>query len=152
MSRTIDLGEGRDGALTVAMEVDVGPAVVAVTAPPTSAAAAPTGSILKPIGIGALAVGGAGLLLGGITGGLAIARHGDLTTECKPTCNTSSSQSDLSSYHTLGALSTAGFVIGAVGLGSGLTLLLLAPRSDAKASAGVWPYVGPSGAGAAGRF
>ena len=113
-------------------------------------------SVLKPLGIGALGLGAAGLVLGAVTGGLAIGKHSNLKTEC-PTgsCDTTASQSDLSTYQTLGALSTAGFVIGGVGAAGGLVMLLMAPKSESKpapAAASIQPWFGPGSVGAFGTF
>jgi hypothetical protein len=159
-TRALDLGPGKEDAVTIAL-TKAAPAVAATDVPvPAGSVATPTGpsgggSILKPVGIGALGVGAAGLVLGAVTGGLALSKHGDLKTAC-PTgaCDTAASQSTLSSYHTLGTLSTVGFVLGGVGLASGITLLVMAPKSDSRpaSTASIRPYLGLGSLGATGTF
>jgi hypothetical protein len=112
----------------------------------------------KTLGFVALGVGGVGLIEGIITGVLAMGKHSTLAKECTGpggTCpNTDSS--DLSSYHTMGALSDVGFIVGGVGLAGGLVLVLTAPKSTPASSpaAGlsVTPYIGLGTAGATGTF
>ena len=114
-----------------------------------------SGSIYKPLAIGAFAVGGAGLVLGAVTGVVALGKHSDLKTECPSgSCDTTASQSTLSSYKTMGALSTAGFIIGGAGVGGGVLLLVLAPKSPSPAKTGttVQPYIGFGTVGARGTF
>lgn len=102
----------------------------------------------------ALGVGGAGLVVGGITGGLAVSDHSSLTSTCKPACGPSQ-QSDLSSYHTMATVSTVGFIVGGVGAAVGVTLLLLQPSAaPAAPTTGlhVEPAIGLGSIGATGTF
>ncbi len=89
------------------------------------------GSILPILGWTAIAVGGAGLILGAVTGGLALGKHGDLTDACDDdsVCDPAL-QSDLDSFHTLGTISTIGFIAGGVLAATGVVLLIAAPSSD----------------------
>lgn len=163
-TRALDLADGKDATLSIALQkaelAQAGAAPVAATpagsAPPAAPGAPSHGSILKPLGYGALAVGGAGLVLGAVTGGLALGKHGDLNTACPGgSCTTAASQSTLSSYHTLGALSTVGFIVMVAGGGGGLTMLLMAPKSDSQpppATASIRPYFGLGTVGAVGTF
>jgi hypothetical protein len=97
------------------------------------------GSGLKIAGIVTLGVGGAGLILGAITGGLAI---GDHTTLVNGGCGSSacppSQQSNLDSYHTMGTLSTIGFVAGGVLAAAGIVMWILAPSAKKTEKAGAW--------------
>ncbi|EYF06941.1 hypothetical protein [Chondromyces apiculatus] len=108
----------------------------------------------KTLGIVALGVGGAGLILGGVTGGLALGKHSDLSERCPGGQCPSGEASTLDSYHTLGTLSTVGFVVGGVGVAAGTILLLTAPRASSASSQGAWiaPRVGLGYLGAEGRF
>jgi hypothetical protein len=112
------------------------------------------GSALRPIGIVAISIGGAGLLLGGVTGGLAIATHGNLASECPGGgCASSSGQADLSKYRTMGTLSTIGFVVGGAGIVSGVAFLLATPAGPKPtATASVRPVIGLGSIGVAGAF
>ncbi len=101
----------------------------------------------------AFGVGGIGLVLGAVTGVLAIGKHSTLSDECKNGCGPGTPQDDLSSYHTMGTLSTVGFIVAGVGAAAGVVLLVTEPktapttgllrRSDAGASVSL---------GAAGTF
>jgi hypothetical protein len=107
----------------------------------------------------ALGVGGAGLIAGGITGGLALGAHSNLQNKCgggSGTCPPSA-QSDVDSYNTFGAISTVGFVVGGVGAAAGVVLLLLKPNlvSTSPAPAAglqVHPVLGLGAVGAEGTF
>jgi hypothetical protein len=118
----------------------------------------------KPVTIGAFALGGAGLVLGGVTGVLAMSKHNKLSTECADGVCSSGQKADYDSYHTLGMLSTIGFVTAGVGAGAGVVLLLVKPQSlvqqqptqtgKANGSQGFrWtPFVGVASAGVEGTF
>ncbi len=100
----------------------------------------------------AFGVGGAGLVLGAVTGGLAVGKHSTLQKECPNDVCGPSASSDLSSYHTMGALSTVGFVVAGVGVAGGVVLLFVTPKSQASTSAWITPFVGPGSVGAVGHF
>jgi hypothetical protein len=104
---------------------------------------------LKVAGIVTLGVGGAGLILGAITGGIAIGDHGDIANACPDAKNCPSSvQGKIDSYNTMGALSTVGFIAGGVLAVAGIVMWVLAPsaKKTEKAAAWITPF------GVAGRF
>jgi len=106
------------------------------------------------IGFVGLGLGGAGLAMGAITGGLALAKHSDLVSKC-PGGHCKLSQegalgSEANAYNTLGAVSTAGFVAGGALFVTGVILLVTAP-GPARNTA-VTPLIGPGYVGATGRF
>jgi len=165
-TRAVDVGEGKEQSVSIALvKADATPAAVM---PPASAPSTPTngptgspssGSVLRPVAIGAFALGGAGLVMGAVTGGLALGKQSTLKSECPGgVCSTATAQSDASGYHTMETLSTVGFIVGGVGLGGGLVLLLLAPKSEAKTppaaptAVTVQPYLGFGSVGATGTF
>jgi hypothetical protein len=117
----------------------------------------------KPLTISAFALGGAGLVVGGVTGVMAIRKHNDLSKACPgPTC----SEKDNTKYETLATTSTIGFVAGGVGVAAGILLLVIKPQSlvqqspagsggptDAQRTGFTWsPYLGPSSTGISGTF
>lgn len=114
------------------------------------------------VGIVLLGVGSAGVLVGAVTGGLALQKHADLEAAgCTPEGCPASQQEALGSYHTLGTVSTAGFITGGVGLAAGLVLVLTAPKAPKKPEATqaraplaptVRPYIGAGEIGVVGRF
>ncbi len=118
----------------------------------------------KPVTIGAFAVGGAGIVLGSVTGILAMSKHNRLAADCRNGECGPEQKADYDSYHTLGMLSTIGFVAGGVGAATGVVLLLVkpqvlvkqeAPGDQARSSRSrvTWsPFVGVGSAGVEGTF
>jgi hypothetical protein len=136
-----------------------GPAPSAAPAgpPPSSAppeSAPPSASNPRRIvGIVGMALGGAGLALGGIMGGVVIAKHASLLTSCPgskcPVSQASTLVPQVSQYHTFSTVSTAGFIAGGVLAATGIVLFATAPKSS-QPSVGV--TVGPAWAGLQGSF
>jgi hypothetical protein len=111
------------------------------------------GSGLKVAGIVTLGVGGAGLILGAITGGIAIGDHGDIANACPDAKNCPSSvQGKIDSYNTMGALSTVGFIAGGVLAVAGIVMWVLAPSAKKTEKAAAWITLSPVSWGVAGRF
>ena len=107
----------------------------------------------------AFGVGGAGLIVGSVTGVLALQAHSDLEAECPTgTCTPAPEdehevRSDLSRYHTFGTISGIGFIVGIAGAATGTVLYLTgSPSEPAPQRAALWPVLGPSRVGVAGRF
>lgn len=123
------------------------PPAPAVTAPPETV----TTKRDRTLAIVALGVGGAGLVFGGVTGALAMSKHGDLDGECPGGKCPSRLQSDVDGFHTMATLSTIGFIVGGVGVAAGAVLWFTAPKKTVRGFE--WhPYVGANGGGLAGRF
>ncbi len=161
--QVIALREGE--ALTVALQLKPLPAPVADRAAP-----APAAPILKPKAkdpgwrkpamVGAFALGGAGIAVGSVTGILAMTKHNQLVQDCpERTCGPDQA-SNYDDFHTLGAVSTIGFIVGGVGLGTGVVLLLVKPKAAAEApaplpntqSVKLSPFIGVGAAGVRGSF
>jgi hypothetical protein len=107
---------------------------------------------LATVGWVGVVAGGVGLATGAIAGILAIGKHSTLANECSNPSNCNA-QSDISSYHTLGTLSTVGFIAGGVLAGAGLVLVFTSPSSPPSSGAAtVRPYVGLGSIGAVGAF
>ena len=112
------------------------------------------GSTQRTIGLVGMGVGGAGLVVGAITGVLAIGKHSSLATTCQNGCP-ASAQSDIDSYHSMGLISTVGFIAGGVLAVGGAVLFLTAPSGKSAApatGARVTPYIGLGSVGATGTF
>lgn len=116
----------------------------------------------KPVTIGAFALGGAGIVLGSITGVMAMSKHDKLAAACDNTKCYAPQKGVYDNYHTLGMISTIGFVAGGVSAGVGVVLLLVKPQTlvkqesppDAPKRTGFqWsPFVGVGSAGVEGTF
>jgi len=110
-------------------------------------------SVMPVLGWTAIGIGGAGLALGAVMGGLAMAKHGDLSDACGDGGQCPADQQDsLDSYRTFGLVSTVGFIAGGVLAASGVVLLLAAPSDSAEAAGQVRLQVGLGHAHAAVRF
>lgn len=109
----------------------------------------------------AFGAGGVGLVVGSVTGALAISAHSDLESQCRGpggTCQPASAEEkrrmdgDVSRYRTLGVLSGVGFAVGIAGAATGVVLLLTGKQQSEVAALPVVPLVGPGTVGVEGRF
>ncbi len=125
---------------------------VALPAAAPAPAAEPKASPYKTAAIVSFSVAGAGLVVGAVTGIMAIDKHSTLEGECSNGCVTPESQDRLSTYHTLGTVSTIGFIVAGVGATTGIVALFAAPKAATSQSAWIRPTVGPMSIGAVGQF
>ena len=162
-STTVTLAEGGRQDITLLLERDPNAAAVVPTTPTTPTTAA-GGPVTPPEPAPAhsntpayivLGIGGAGLVVGGITGALAFGKASDCPNKV---CKT---QSDLDSAKSMATVSTIGFGVGIVGVAVGTILLLTGNKSEAPpAQAGahpprqlaVQPWFGVNAAGLMGSF
>lgn len=122
----------------------------------TTSAAGP----LRPVGWAAIGVGAAGLVIGAVTGGLAIAKNDELVAAgCKDGVCPASAESTLKDYDTLKIVSGTGLVGGLALLAGGVILVAVAPSSKPAATGArrpapprVTPFVGLGGVGVKGVF
>jgi hypothetical protein len=170
----VTLAEG--GSQEIAIKLEKDPAAAVATTPPpvatppvvtTGPTAPPADSAPKKnntLAYVALGVGGAGLVVGGITGFLALGKKGDLKG-CEGTKCPSNQQSTLDSAKSMATVSTVGFTVGFVGVAVGVVLLVTG-NSNSSASLGapkvakreplgrvhLEPWVGAQSAGLSGTF
>jgi hypothetical protein len=154
--KSIELGDGADGSVDFQLKLDPD----AATKPePKAVPAAPLENTKHnhdhtPSYV-AFGVGGIGLVVGGVTGALALSKRATLIKACDPShvCATNE-QSTLNAYDSFGTVSAVGFGLGVVGIGAGLALWLLDsdPSPAPAASVVVRPYVGFASLGAMGVF
>jgi hypothetical protein len=158
-----NVGEGGSQTVQITLKKDLS-APPASAAPPATPPAGgvdtppegtpPKRSILPWIAFG---VGGAGLLTGAITGGLALGQHSSISSDCGggSSCPTTE-QGKIDSFHTMALVSDIGFVVAGVGAAAGVVLLIVHPYDSAPAApaAGfrVTPTVGFGSVGAIGTF
>ncbi|MGO9836125.1 MAG: hypothetical protein ACLP1X_18135 [Polyangiaceae bacterium] len=143
------------GPAPVAGPAPAGP--VSLTGSSTAPEATPSGkhSALPWVAFG---IGGAGLIFGGITGLLAVGDHSTLANHCTNGTCPPSQDSNLSSYHTMGALSTVGFIVGGVGVAAGVVLLVTQPKGEPSTTPAtatgfqIAPAIGLGSVGAVGTF
>jgi hypothetical protein len=168
VSQSVTIPEGAAQSVTLTLTKDTGapaglvvPVAGAVAPPPATGvsgvdtSSSGGGSGMKTAAFISFGIGGAGLIEGAITGIVAISKHSSLSSACHNGSCPASEDSAISSYHTMGTLSTVGFIIAGVGAASGVTLFLLAPKSTpAGPTTGltISPYVGLGAAGATGTF
>jgi hypothetical protein len=109
----------------------------------------------------AFGLGGAGVVVGTITGIMALGRKSDATTNCPQSHCVQGSQgeADLSAAKTLATASTVGFIVGGVGIATGVVLLFTSSSSTPSASRAslpptpaVHPELGLGYAGVRGTF
>jgi hypothetical protein len=163
--KLVNLQEGE--SVNIAFELEDAPPDAPPEPPETSPVVTneppPEPAWRKPAIIGAFALGGAGLALGGVTGILAIKKHAKLSPACVGGTCGPDQKADLDSYHTLGTLSTIGFIVGGVGAATGTVLLFVKPpSSEGGATSGashkprsavhLTPFVGLGSAGVEGTF
>lgn len=151
--KTVVLGDGADEVVTIELEAEPQEETETQEAVELSTS---DGSTRKTLGYVSLVVGGVGLVAGTAFGLMARSTRDDLRSSC---ANDVCSESERDTYDKgkmQANLSTAGFVVGGVGLGVGAVLLLTAsPDKETAASteaATIRPYVGPTGAGLYGSF
>jgi len=104
-------------------------------APPKAADTAPAGGTQRTLGWVSVGVGGAGLVLGGVAGGMAVAKHSALETDCGGGTCPAGFSDRIASYNRLGTISTAGFIAGGVFAATGVVLLVTAPKAEASSAA-----------------
>ncbi|MFS8069715.1 MAG: hypothetical protein ACMG6S_25395 [Byssovorax sp.] len=169
---TVSLAEGKSESVTIELKprqaepppvVAVAPAVKPPTATPALMTPAPpepdqikgNGSTRKTIAFVALGVGAAGLLVGSITGGLALSKHSDITISCPeghcPKGQQAIFDPAIDRYNTMGAISTIGFLAGGALAATGVVLMLTAPKKMTT-QATVTPLIGLGFVGATGSF
>jgi hypothetical protein len=164
----VTLTEGRTETVTIELKpgpggppppdappvVGPGPASPGVLPPPAQEAADGSGALRKKIGFAAVGVGGASLLVGAITGGLAARKHGSIASQCPgghcSPGSMSTLQPEIDTYNTLGNTSTATLVIGGALAATGVILIVTAPKAPQKAS--LTPLIGAGYGGLLGRF
>jgi hypothetical protein len=165
---SVTLAEGGAQELSIRLEIDASaaPATPPPAPPPVvSVGPTPPPSDTSPkknntLAYVALGVGGAGLLVGGVTGFLALGKKSDLEG-CQDKKCPSSEADKLDSAKSLATVSTVGFAVGFVGVGAGVVLLLTgngnssAARATpklAKSGLDVQPWFGGTSAGINGTF
>ncbi|MSP26723.1 MAG: hypothetical protein EXR75_16595 [Myxococcales bacterium] len=122
-------------------------------------------SVLAMVGFGALGVGAAGLVVGGVAGGIVVSDEARLALLCPDRRCFPKDHADAASFERTRMASSIGFFAGgALGAGGAVLLILDAlgtldtpgessdPAANADASARVMPFIAPAGVGITGWF
>ncbi len=155
------LGEGETKTIVLRFSASttptvVGPVVTTEQPKPVTddqaAKPAASGSGLRTVGFVTLAVGGAAVVAGAVTGGLAMAKRGSIDgcegNRCPP-----SARASVGEYNDLRTISSVCFIGGGVLAATGLVLVFTAPKSAKPAAAKsepslrLAPFVGVGTAG-----
>jgi hypothetical protein len=108
------------------------------------------GKTQRTVGWVSLGVGAAGLAVGTATGILVAVKYGSLSNDCPNRQCGPEHWSASNSYATMRTVSTVGFVVGAVGVAAGVTLLLTSPKERPTGNLAL--YVAPASAGLQGSY
>lgn len=102
----------------------------------------------------AFGVGGAGLILGGVTGAMELGKVSGLESLCPDKQCPPEHRSEVDSARTLATISTVGFAVGAAGAVTGAVLLVLRKKPDPAKASGLYvsPWVGVGSVGVSGVF
>ena len=131
----VTLGKGEKKQVTLKVKVASPPPQVVPSAPPERLPETETTHGPGGQRVGAYVAGGvgvAGLILGGVMGGLALGKKSDIQKNCNfpddPRGCNDTGLADVSSARTMGTVSTIGFSIGGVGVVTAVVLLLTEPK------------------------
>jgi hypothetical protein len=103
-----------------------------------------------PVGITVLSVGGAGIIVGAITGAMSLSQTNTIKSQCSGSVCPPSQSDAISSARTLAIVSDVGFIAGGVLAALGSALVIVAQAH--KAPPHVMALIGPGGVGLAGTF
>lgn len=159
-SGKVTLAEGGVDSLALTLEVDpnapkAGPENIATARESTAPAATetPSKSTYRMPAYVAFGVGGAGLLIGGIFGAVALGKKDDLTAQCpNKICPSAAAQDTIDSGKSSGTVATVGFVFGAIGITTGVVLLVMDRGASKPTARTIRPVVGLGQAGVSGSF
>jgi hypothetical protein len=154
VERAFAIAEGGQQTITIPMQQDV-PESPPPAPPPQGEAALPLpppteepSSVRPTLGFVTLGVGITGLVVGGVTGAIVLAKHASLSDSCPGGRCSPDQAGAVSTYRTFADVSTVATIVGVVGAAAGLTILLTSPKPATQ----VGIYASPSSAGLAGRF
>ncbi|MCC6215158.1 MAG: hypothetical protein IT376_09830 [Polyangiaceae bacterium] len=160
-SRKVTLAERQVLAVEIEAPAEAGGAASAAPEPaggspgprraPARAEAPPPPAGTPTLAWISLGVGAAGLATGVVAGMLATSRYSAAEEACpaRRCVEGSSGASDLEAFRSLRTVSTVGYVVGAIGVGAGVTLWLTAPSAEGPATQA---FVGVGHAGIRGSF
>lgn len=153
----IDIAEGERKEVTLRFDAPAKPPTApALLAPPSRPRESSGGS--RTLAFVALGLGGAGLVLGGVTGALALSKKSSLdddTEHCRNDQCEYAVEDDVGSLRTFRTISTVGFLAGGALAATGVVLLLTRPGPSStgqRARAQLGLSLGPSSVQMRGTF
>jgi hypothetical protein len=158
---TVTLVEGRTERVT--LELKPGGSGTLVVPPPPRVVAGndapppPPASSLRPIGYAGVAAGGAGLVVGAVTGVIGLMKQSDLLKHCpggacpSDPVSIATYQGEVNTYQAMKIASTTGLVVGGALAVTGIVLIVTAPQARAQAAV-LTPVIGPGYLGVDGTF
>lgn len=156
---TVEEGQTREVPLVFAMPAktttsEPTPAPVVDTAPVVDAAPVAPSSTTSPLVYVGFGVAGVGIVVGGITGALAMSSASSLKTSCTDGRCPPAAHDDVDAYQRWGTISTISFIAAGAGAAVGIYGWLSSPVSGPRkeAHAHVTPWIGIGSAGLAGAF
>jgi hypothetical protein len=154
---SVDLKEGetKDVVLKIAFEGGRSPTQAPAPEAPAPAIPPDTQSTThwSPLVYAGIGLAGLGVVVGGVTGALAISKASSIKSSCDGNRCPTSVGSDLNSDMTLGNVSTVSFAVAGVGAAVGVVGLLLSHRQPSTTnSATISPWIGPASGGIRGSF
>jgi hypothetical protein len=153
--KALNLAEGGEEAASFTLVPDPDTQLKAAPAPaPTQVPTSDTGHSTTAMYV-AFGVSGAGFVVGGVAGALALSKRSSLSNACTAGGACRSDQDGaLSSYHTFGTISGVGLAVGVLGAGAGAALWYFNRDSNQGPQQGVvvHPYIGAGSLGAVGSF
>jgi len=166
VQRQLRVAAGQSEELKLIMERSAEPAS-AGRAAPTPGPSAPSSTAQTPNDAGApmriaggvlLGLGGAGLIVGAVSGIFAMNQHSELVDACTGGICPAAEQDTIDGYGVSNNLSTVGFIAGGALAVTGLILVLVAPSdstepgASAPATGGVAVRISPTGIGVSAQF
>lgn len=121
---TFEVGEGGSEDVVVRPRRRAAPEPLQIAAPAGDVEAQGGGSVVPLVGYALLGVGGAGILVGAITGGIAVSQHGELRDRCVGGRCEPTEYDTLDGFRTMSTVSTAGVLVGVVVAAAGLTMVV----------------------------
>lgn len=118
--------------------------------PKSDAGAAPVDGGASPLAWVAISVGAAGAVLGGVAGAIVLDKKATLDGKCPDKQCPPEMQSEHDAFNRWRNVSTIGFVVGAIGIATGVTVLLTSSSSEPNRR--VSARLGPGGAAVSGTF